>query len=79
MDRENLIEQVKNEYERMASNESQQNSLQATDVLTPEAYYEKLLSKTIDEINKGTFDDYKSGQEVVTAVANNKTLLSDWK
>ncbi|WP_455716591.1 hypothetical protein [Anaerosporobacter sp.] len=78
MNRDNLINQVKNEYTRMASTESQQHPLQATDDLTPEAYYEKLLSKTIDEINKGTFDNFKSGVEVVTAIANNKTWLSDW-
>lgn len=79
MNRDNLIVQVKNEYARMASNESQQHHIQTTDVLTPEAYYEKLLDKTINEINKGTFDDFKSGEEVVTAIVNNKTWLSDWK
>lgn len=79
MNRNNLIAQVKNEYARIASSESQQHLHQATTDLTPEAYYENLLSKAISEINKGTFDNFKSGEEVVTAIANDKTWLSGWK
>lgn len=77
MNRDNLINQVKDHYARIASSESQQNSLQSTTNLTPEAYYEKLLSKAIDEINQGTFDDFKSGEQIVTAIANDKTWLSN--
>ncbi|WP_324823898.1 hypothetical protein [Sinanaerobacter sp. ZZT-01] len=79
MNRDKLIEQIKDEYARLASTESQEDFIQSTTDLTPEAYYEKLLSKAIDEINKGTFDDFESGKEVVSAIANNKTLLSGWK
>jgi hypothetical protein len=79
MNREQLIDQVKDEYAQIASLESQQESIQSTTDLTPEAYYEKLLSKAVDEINKGTFDDFKTGQEVVSAIANDKTWLSNWK
>jgi len=79
MNRDKLIDQIKDEYARIASSESQQHFHQTTTDLTPEAYYEKLLSKAINEINKGTFDDFKSGEEVVTAIANDKTWLSDWK
>lgn len=79
MNRDKLINQVKDKYARIASAESQGNFIQTTTDLTPEGYYEKLLSKVIDEINKGTFDDFKSGEEVVSAVANDKTLLSGWK
>ncbi|MHC1722381.1 MAG: hypothetical protein AB9836_04145 [Aminipila sp.] len=79
MNRDKLINQVKDKYARLASAESQENFIQTTTDLTPEGYYEKLLSKVIDEINKGTFDDFKSGEEVVCAVANDKTLLSGWK
>ena len=64
---------------QIASSESQQHFHQTTTEITPEAYYEKLLSKVINEIDKGTFDNFKSGEEVVTAVANDKTWLSDWK
>lgn len=75
MNRDNLIAQVKNEYARIASSESQQHFNQTTTDMTAEAYYESLLSKAISEINKGTFDDFKSGKEVVTAIANDKTWL----
>lgn len=77
MNREKLIDQVKDEYARIASSESQLNLLQSTSKLTPEAYYEKLLSKAIDEINKGTFDDFKSGEQIVSAIANDKTWISN--
>ena len=79
MNRDTLIDQVKNEYARIASSESQQHFHQTTTDMTAEAYYENLLSKAIYEINKGTFDDFKSGEEVVTAIANDKTWLSSWK
>jgi hypothetical protein len=79
MNRDKLIAQVKNEYARIASSDSQQHFHQTTTEMTPEAYYEKLLSKAISEINKGTFDDFKSGEEIVNAIANDKTWLSGWK
>jgi hypothetical protein len=79
MNHDKLITQVKDEYARIASSESQQHFHQTTTEVTPEAYYEKLLNKVINEIDKGTFDNFKSGEEVVTAVANDKTWLSDWK
>lgn len=79
MNHDKLIAQVKDEYARIASSESQQHFHQTTTEVTPEEYYEKLLSKVINEIDKGTFDNFKSGEEVVTAVANDKTWLSDWK
>lgn len=79
MNRDKLIAQVKNEYARIASSESQQHFHQTTTEITSEAYYENLLNKVINEINNGTFDHFKSGEEVVTAIANDKTWLSGWK
>jgi len=79
MNRDKLINQVKNEYARIASMDSQQHFHQTTTDVTPEAYYEKLLGKAIDEINNGTFDDFKSGIDVVNAIANDKSWLSDWQ
>lgn len=79
MNRDKLIAQVKNEYTAIAASDSQQHFHQTTTDMTPEAYYENILNKAIDEINKGTFDDFKSGKEVVTAIANDKTWISDWK
>jgi hypothetical protein len=79
MNHDKLIAQVKNEYARIASAGSQQHFHQTTTNMTAETYYGNLLNKAIDEINKGTFDDFKSGEEVVTAIANDKTWLSSWK
>ena len=79
MNHDKLISQVKDEYARIASTASQQHFHQTTTEITPEAYYEKLLSNVVDEIDKGTFDNFKSGEEIVTAVANNKAWLSGWK
>lgn len=78
MNRDKLIDQVKNEYARIASSESRQHFCETTTDITPEAYYENLLSKAISEINNGTFDNFKSGEEVVTAIANDKSWLSGW-
>ena len=77
MNRDKLIAQVKNEYARIASMDSQQHFHQTTTDITPEVYYEKLLGEAIDEINKGTFDDFKSGMDIVNAIANDKSWLSN--
>lgn len=79
MKREELIAQVKEKYADIASSESQQNFTQTTTDITPEAYYENLLSAVITEISKGTFDNCRSGMEIVNAVAVDKTVLSEWK
>ncbi len=79
MEREHLIAEVKREYERLASDESQQHFWQTTDRIAPDAYYENVLGMVIDEIGDGTFDSFRSGLEVVEAVANDKArCLSQW-
>ncbi len=41
-------------------------------------YYENILGMVIKEINAGTFDSYGSGQEIINAVAKDKSKwLSD--
>lgn len=75
MNRQELITQVKDEYQNLASNESQQSTTQATTKPTPEAYYEILLSAVITEIENGTFDNCKSGAEIVNKVAKDKSIL----
>ena len=77
--RDKLIDQVKNEYANITSSKSQQHFYQTTTEITPEAYYENLLNAVIKEISKGTFDNSRSGAEIVNSVAANKTLLSEWK
>ncbi len=79
MNRDKLIQQVKDEYARIASSEFQMSFCQSTAELTPEAYYEDLLGKAINEIENGTFDNFKSGSEIVNAIANDKTWLSNFK
>jgi len=78
MKRQELIDQVKEEYASIASHTSQQHFYQTTSELTPEAYYENLLSAVISEIQDGTFDNCRSGTEIVNKVAADKTILSEW-
>ena len=78
MKRQELIDQVKEKYANIASSHSQQNFTQTTTELTPEAYYENLLSAVISEIQNGTFDNCKSGAEIANKVAGDKSILSTW-
>jgi len=78
MKREELIAQVKEEYASIASNEAQQHFIQTTNEISPEAYYEKLLNAVIEEIEKGKFDNCRSGSEIINKVAADKTILSNW-
>lgn len=80
MNRDKLIAQVKNEYSRLAGDESQQHFSQTTSDITPDEYYGNLLHMVEKEIEAGTFDDFHSGREIVEAVANNKgKWLTQWK
>lgn len=72
MNRGELIEQVKNEYARLADVESRQHMIHATSDISAEAYYENLLNKVEKEIENGTFDRFSSGLAIVEAVANDK-------
>ncbi len=79
MNRDKLIAQVKNEYSRLADDESQQHFSQTTTNITAGDYYGNLLSMVEKEIAAGTFDNFHSGQEIVDAVANDKhKWLSQW-
>ena len=80
MNRDKLTSQVKDHYAKLASDESQQHFSQTTTNLSPETYYENILGMVLKEIGVGTFDSFHSGQEIVDAVAKNKTKwLSDWE
>jgi hypothetical protein len=79
MNRDKLTAQVKNEYARLADEETQQHFSQTTSGMTAEGYYGKLLNMVEKEISSGTFDGFHSGREIVEAVANNKRKwLSEW-
>lgn len=75
MDRDTLIQQVKNEYARLADLESQEHIIRQSHGggTSPEAYYEQALEKAIRGISDGKYDDCHSGLEVVEQIANHKT------
>jgi len=76
MKREELITQVKEAYSNLAAAASQQHFHQTTTELTPEGYYEYLLNAVIAEIENGTFDNCRTGTEIVNKVAADKSILS---
>ncbi|MGE4483560.1 MAG: hypothetical protein AB7C97_00450 [Oscillospiraceae bacterium] len=80
MNRDKLIDQVKNEYARLAQEASQQHFSQTTSDITSDDYYGNLLNLVEKEISMGTFDDFHSGLEIIEAVANDKhKWLSKWQ
>ena len=78
MNRDKLISEVKEAYANIASSDSQQHFHQTSTGITPEAYYENLLNSVVTEINNGTFDNCRSGSEIVNRVAADKSVLSDY-
>lgn len=76
MDRDTLIQQVKNEYARLAELESRAHFTNRTyRSMSPEAYYEQALEKAIRDINAGKYDDCMTGLQVVEQIANHKTRV----
>jgi len=78
MNRQELIDQVKEEYASIAADADQQHFHQTTTEITSEAYYEKLLNAVISEIKKGTFDNCQTSSEIIYKVAADKSILSEW-
>ena len=76
--RQEFINQVKELYASIASREDQNHFHQTNTGITPERYYENLLGAVIHEIQEGTFDTCRDGDEIVNKVAADKTLLSEW-
>lgn len=76
MTREQLFKEVKAEYARIAEMASRDNFIDHANAdINGEAYFEALLSDVLHGIEKGKFDDCNSGEEVVQAVANDKSRL----
>ncbi len=74
MNREQLIQQVKNEYARLAQQETRDHRTdQFYSGTSPEAYYERTLEKAIRGINAGKYDDCATGLQVIERIANRKT------
>ena len=78
MKREKLAAQVKDAYARLSVDESQQHFHRTSSSITPEEYYGNILHMVLDEIEDGTFDQFHSGQEIIEAVASDKSWLKDW-
>jgi hypothetical protein len=78
MKREELIAQVKEEYSNFIAAAGQQHFHKTASGITPEAYYTTLQNAVITEINKGKFDNCRSGREVVNIVAADKSKVTDW-
>ena len=78
MTREQLIEEVKEEYANIQFSENQQHFHNTASGITPEAYYGTLMNAVIDEIYKGKFDNCRSGKEIVNKVRADKSLLPQW-
>jgi len=79
MTREQLIEQVKEEYTNIRFSKDQQHFHNTASGITPEAYYGTLMRTVIDEISSGKFDHCRSGKEIVNKIAADKSLLSQWE
>ena len=79
MNRDALINQVKEEYANLIANDSQQYFHNTTTGITPKAYYNTLQTMVISEINRGKFDNCRTGREVVNKVAADKSLLPEWQ
>lgn len=74
MNRDLLIQQVKNEYARLAQFESREYvTNQSYSAVSPEVYYERTLERVIRDISAGKYDDCVSGLQVVERNANHKT------
>lgn len=74
MDRDTMIQQVKNEYARLADIESRAHITdQSYSNISPEAYYERTLEKAIRAISAGKYDDCISGLQVVEQIAKHRT------
>mgnify|MGYP003623610800 CR=1 FL=1 len=69
--RERLIQEVKNEYARLADMESGERFVGAVGEPPPEAYYEKLLNEVLAAVETGVFDQFDGGREIVEAMAGN--------
>lgn len=74
LERDQLIQQVKSEYARLAELESRAHVTDKTYRSTsPEVYYERALEKAIRAISDGQYDDCVSGLQVVEQIANHTT------
>jgi len=72
LDRQKLINEVKQKYQELANEETRYNFRNEGDFRNPEKYYEDLLHNAINLIEAGAFDGYENGSQVVEKIAKNK-------
>ena len=73
MDRQQLIDEVKSEYQKRAEMTKQDSFIdQSGSAISNERYYELFLQETINLILDGHFDSFESGGDIVDYIANNK-------
>ncbi len=79
MDRETLMQEVKEIYAGISQQETRQHFTQTNSNSNPEKYYEEILNMVLQEIAAGTFDGFRSGRDIVEAVSKDKhKWLSQW-
>ena len=78
MKRQDLINQVKEEYAGIAAHQSQQHFHETNAGVSARDYYEELQNAVVHDINQGKFDTCRSGSEIVNKVAADKSILSQW-
>ena len=72
MHRDKLIQEVKEEYARLAAGHSREDFIEDSGNQSSESYFERLLENVIRSIEAGKFDRFVSGRQVMEAVANNR-------
>ena len=71
MHRDKLIQEVKEEYARLAAGHSREDFIESNNQ-SAQSYFEQLLNSVIGAIEAGRFDRFVSGREIMEAVANNR-------
>ena len=72
MHRDKLIQEVKDEYARLAAGHGREDFIEDCNSQSAESYFEQLLHTVIEGIEKGRFDRFMNGRQIMEAVANNR-------
>jgi len=72
MHRDKLIQEVKEEYARLAAGHGREDFIEDASIQSAQGYFEQLLDGVIGAIEDGRFDRFVSGREIMEAVANNR-------
>ena len=72
MHRDKLIQEVKEEYARLAAGHGREDFITDCNSQSAESYFEQLLDNVIGAIEEGKFDRFVDGRQVMEAVANNR-------